>query len=61
MRKLSAVWNIADKEILNMTDLEDRIQTTKKISKNGQETKTSVNIIALSILYWLCIGKKFCQ
>ena len=38
MTKSSMVWNIADKEILNTVDLEDRIQTTKKVSSDEQET-----------------------
>ena len=49
---------MADKEILNTADLEDRIQRAKNIYLTINReiwTKTSVNIIALSILRWLCI------
>ena len=40
-----------------MADLEDRIQTTKKHQTMNREiwTKTTVNIISVSILYWLCL------
>ena len=43
--------------MLNTAHLEDRIQTTKKCLTMNREiwTKTSVNIVAVSILCWLCI------